>query len=671
MGLIKSKGLNPKLQQSNFTLPTIPVRSTAPPKTAFAKWMLGKEENKDTKTPSKTYPWYSVIWLTGVDLFSSLAFQPGLALIAAGVLSPVATIFLVAVTLFGILPTYCQVARHSYSGQGSIAMLEHLLTGWAAKIFVLVLLGFACTDFVITTTLAAADASRHIIENPYLHSTFNHHQIELTLALILLLAGVFLAGFTEAIGVSAAIVVPYLLLTLIVVIRCGYQIAIHPYLITHWHHLLVLRGSWTELLLASFIVFPQLALGLSGFETGVSVMPFIKGDPSDSLDSSDKPPMGRIKSTQKLLTTAAVLIGFFLLITSFATTLLIPYSAYKAGGPAAGRALAYLAHHYLGNIFGSLYDFWTILILWFTGASAMAGMLSLISRYLPRFGMAPRWVAYYRPLVITVTLVDILITLIFRASVEAQSGAFATGVLTLFLSASVAAALVTWKEAREGSPPQFPWKSLYAWAVSLILFYTLVQNIRERPDGLIISILFILTIILLSSISRYLRATELRVESVTLTGEESKVLWDEMKREKINLVPLHYRHRYARKEKAEEIRKYYKIEGPLTFLHVSLRDDRSEFTSRLRMTVSRLGEDYLIEITGAVAVANTIAYVSELLQPANIFFHLTGQNPMIQALEYLLFGEGEIGIMVYEILVKYWEWLPKKEERPYLFLMSD
>jgi hypothetical protein len=656
---------------SDLTLPSIPVRGSEPPKSTFGKWLLGKGEKQDSESAAARYSWYFVIWLTGVDLFSSLAYQPGLALLAAAALSPIATVFLIAVTLFGILPTYCIVSRHSYSGQGSIAVLEQLLKGWASKIFVLVLLGFACTDFVITTTLAAADASRHMIENPYLHRILHHHQIGLTLLLILLLAGVFLAGFTEAIGVSAAIVVPYLLLTLIVVIRCGFQIFTHPHLIIHWHHLLVLRGSWTEILLISFIVFPQLALGLSGFETGVSVMPFIKGSPSDSSDSPDKPPLGRIKATQKLLTTAAVLISFFLLATSFVTTLLIPYSAYKVGGLAAGRALAYLAHRYLGNLFGSLYDFWTILILWFTGASAVAGMLSLISRYLPRFGMAPRWVAYYRPLVIVITIVNILITLIFKASVYAQSGAYATGVLTLFFSAALAAALVTWKEARASSPPQFPWKSIYSWIVSIILFYTLVQNIRERPDGLIISILFILVIIVSSSISRYLRAAELRVESVTFTDEKSKLLWEEMKQKRINLVPLHYRRKQSRKEKAEEIRKYYKTQGSLAFIHVSLRDDRSEFTSPLKMAVSELGEDYHVEITGAVAVANTIAYISELLRPANIFLHLTRQNPMIQALEYLFWGEGEVGIMVYEILVRYWEWLPNREERPFIFLMSD
>jgi len=111
---------------------------------------------------------------------------------------------------------------------------------------------------------------------------------------------------------------------------------------------------------------------MSRFETGVAVMPLIGGGSEDRKRSI---PEGRIRATQKLLTTAALIMSVMLSLSSFVTTLLIPADAYAIGGPASGRALAFLAHSMLGNVFGTVYDLSTILILWFAGASAMAGLL--------------------------------------------------------------------------------------------------------------------------------------------------------------------------------------------------------------------------------------------------------------------------------------------------------
>src|SRR5205814_7267900 len=192
----------------------------------------------------KSKPWYAVLWLTGVDYFSTLGYQPGIALIAAGALAPAATAVLVLVTLFGALPIYAQVARRSYSGQGSIAMLERLLPGWISKLFVLALLGFAATDFVITMTLSAADAAEHIVENPFMKQVVGHGQLWVTLVLLALLAAVFLRGFGEAIGFAVAVGVPYILLNLMVVTRAALEIAHRPELLSHWRTALAAQGDW-------------------------------------------------------------------------------------------------------------------------------------------------------------------------------------------------------------------------------------------------------------------------------------------------------------------------------------------------------------------------------------------------------------------------------------------
>src|SRR5262245_30612873 len=135
----------------------LPLSEPTERPSSLKRWLFRGEHLDEKRGHPSTHPWYTVLWLTGVDYFSTLGYQPGIALLAAGSLSPLATAILVAVTLFGALPIYSQVASRSYAGQGSIAMLENLLAGWTAKVFVLVLLGFAATDFVITMTLSAAD----------------------------------------------------------------------------------------------------------------------------------------------------------------------------------------------------------------------------------------------------------------------------------------------------------------------------------------------------------------------------------------------------------------------------------------------------------------------------------------------------------------------------------
>src|SRR5262249_24981299 len=264
-----------------------------------------------------------------------------IAFLAAGTLSPLATLVLVAVTLFGALPVYGRVAQASPNGQGSIAMLENLFPQWTGKLFVLILLGFATTDFVITMTLSAADAATHVTHNP-LAPPLMRSQMNMTLAILAVLGIIFLIGFKEAIQVAVILVGVYLTLNAVVTTAALFHLAKQDNLVVDWTR--ALYGQHSSVLTmvgVSLVLFPKLALGLSGFETGVAVMPLIEGSGLQS----------RIANTRKLLNTAATIMSFFLVFTSITSTLLIPPAAFQSGGSANGRAIAYLAHLYLGKAF--------------------------------------------------------------------------------------------------------------------------------------------------------------------------------------------------------------------------------------------------------------------------------------------------------------------------------
>lgn len=608
----------------------------------------------------KGHVWWRAMCLTGLDYFSTLGYQPGIAALAAGVLSPIATIVLVALTLLGALPVYRRVAGESPHGAGSIAMLERLLSFWQGKLFVLTLLGFAATDFLITITLSAADATAHLVENPHISSAVHGHEVLITFVLIALLGAVFLKGFSEAIGVAVVLVVIYLLLNAIVVVNALWHVATHPHVITDWSDALTREhGNPLAMIGVALIVFPKLALGLSGFETGVAVMPHIKGEPGDSYER----PVGRIHGARKLLTTAAVIMSVFLITSSFATTLLIPADDFDPGGPANGRALAYLAHERLGSGFGSVYDISTILILWFAGASAMAGLLNLMPRYLPRYGMAPHWARAVRPMVIVFILIAFLVTWIFDASVDAQGGAYATGVLVLITSAAVAVTIAA-VHARERG-----WTLAFG-AIAAIFVYTTIVNVVERPDGVKIGGCFIAAIIMLSLLSRLMRVFELRVTQVELDDMAQRFVRDTGSRTVRMIANEPDRRDLAEyRDKALQIRADHDIPpgDDLLFVEVTLLDP-SEFESDLKVHGEVLHGRYRVLTMQSPTVPNALAALLLYVRDAtggrpHIYFEWTEGNPLHNFLRFFLFGQGEVAPVTREVLR---EAEPDRARRPHV-----
>jgi hypothetical protein len=615
---------------------------------AFKQWLLEgylpSKKKHEEDHQHHTHPWYKVMCLTGVDYFSTLGYQPGIAFLAAGALSPVATSILILLTLFGALPIYSKVAAASPNGEGSISMLEGLLSRWESKALVLILLGFAATDFIITITLSAADATAHITENPFVPH-YLHHEVWITLVLVGLLAAVFLKGFKEAVGIAVFLVTIYLLLNAVVIGVALYELSTHAALIPEWKtKLFTSHSNPAGMIGAAILVFPKLALGLSGFETGVAVMPLVKGDPTDTPAH----PLGRIRNTRKLLRVAALIMSVFLLSSSFVTAILIPAEAFAKGGEANGRALSFLAHEYLGDYFGTAYDISTISILWFAGASAMAGLLNIVPRYLPRYGMAPAWAKATRPLVLVFTGVAFAVTIVFQANVDAQGGAYATGVLVLMTSAAIAVTMAAWKNSSM--------KYIFA-VITLVFVYTTITNIIERTDGVKIASLFIAAIVITSLISRVMRTTELRVEHVELDNKAKEFVKELAKCCEIRLIP-NKRDRGNEREyfyKEKEVREDNHIpkEDPIVFFEVR-PDDASEFSGVLKVRGITLGP-YRILRTKSPAVPNAIAaFLLHLRDETGMiphaYFGWSEGNPLQYVFRYIFLGEGDTAPVTREVL---------------------
>jgi len=357
----------------------------------------------------------------------------------------------------------------------------------------------------------------------------------------------------------------------------------------------------------------------------------------------------RIRNTKKLLVTAALIMSAMLLSSSFVTAVLIPADAFLPGHPADGRALAYMAHERFGAVFGTLYDLSTISILWFAGASALAGLLNLIPRYLPRYGMAPEWARANRPLVLIITGITVAVTIVFKASVDAQGGAYATGVLVLMSSAALAVAVTAWRRS-------------HRWAVfisiTLVFAYTTITNIFERPEGIKIASLFILTIVAMSLVSRALRSTELRVhglmpDALAMSFIESIAPGGEGVRIIANRPGAGVEAEYAAKLLEARQTHHLTEDDPVLFLEVRL-GDASNFSEFLKVEGKQVGP-YRVLTCQSAAIPNAIAalllYIRDRTgQIPHVYFGWTEGNPITYLLKFLAFGEGDTAPVTREVL---------------------
>jgi hypothetical protein len=651
----------------------------------------------------RTSPWPLVLCLVGLDYFSTLAYLPSIAVEAAGPWAPVAAGAVVLVTFLLALPVYWYIAGRSHDGRGATGMIEELVPGWRGKFIVLTLLGFAAADFVITRSLSVADAAVHLINNPHGQRILaripdalpnaerpwwpplDSLLIRLADPQVAIALGLSIASFAllfafkrrlsrTMIYLTAAAVIGYLGLTAFVIGSAAFYVTEHVEIWNAWRDATFASADSADAvtsaypwlwgcLYAALWSFPQMALGLSGFEMIMTVTPQISSGASDAAAPAEIA-AGRVRNARKLMVAAATIMCGYLLSAVMVTTLLAPAEALEPGGLAEHRALAYLAHGsplaggapateispLFGPQFGDLYDFSTVLVLCLAGASVSIGLRNLLPHYLNRLGMEVSWAGRVGIVLHVLNVIILLVTVVFRASPSSQQWAYATSVLVLLAGAALAAATDLVRRTDVGFS-RVPRVALYSGAGAFFLTMTGL-TLLINSSGLTIALSFVAGILITSFISRWIRSTELRFEGFAFADDATKRRWEELHDSGPKFLAPHRPGLMPLSQKSLHLQRDYRLDPAAHVLFVEAElGDPSNFYQKPLMLIDHEDGLEVIRVSRCVSVSHVLAAICIELcrgtgQPPEIIFGWSNESPLAANLNFLLLGEGNIPWMV-------------------------
>jgi hypothetical protein len=651
-------------------------------------------------------PWPLVLCLIGVDYFSTLAYLPSIAVEAAGPLAPFAAGGVVLVTFLLALPVYWYVVGRSHDGRGATGLLEDLIPGWRGKLVVLTLLGFVAADFVITRSLSLADAAIHLIRNPhgqrllsqvparllgsdhalwppleYLLRRITQPQVAITLGLSVVSFGFWLV-LKRSIGrkilyVTAGAVACYLTLVAIVIVSTFVFVAQHREIWQSWldaTHAIGQTGgesaaslpharlsAWMSVILWSF---PQMALGLSGFEMIMTVVPRVSGGVGQEAGTL----AGRVRNSRKLMLTAASVMALYLVSAVLVTTLVVPGAALAPGGEAEHRALAYLAHGspvadginstsvspLFGDRFGDVFDLSSAFILCLAGASVTMGLQNLLPHYLNRLGMDVSWAGRVGAILLVLNVIVLLVTVVFQASPSSQQWAYATSVLVLMAGAALAAS----KDLSAAATHRRKRMALVVLAACASGFFLVMTalTVLINSSGLAIAMAFVLAILVSSCVSRWIRSTELRFEGFDFADDATHERWSELCGSGPKVLVPHRPGQTSLAEKSRVLHREHRLDPatPTIFVEAVLGDP-SNFYQKPLMKIEREGELEVIRVSRCVSISHVLAAICLEMchgggEPPEIIFGWSHEQPLAANLNFLLLGEGNIPWMVKELV---------------------